>query len=190
MAHSNFPQRSSATSSGSASTSYAHDTHYVYDVFVNHRGPDCKETFATDLHKRLSSYGLRVFLDEQELQRGENLTSQIKGAIREASVHIAVFSKNYAESKWCLEELELMLESKKIILPVFYDGINPSDLRRTRGEHGVYAQALQKLEKKKTVGTETHPETPRYSPDKINKWRQALSDAADISGFELAKYKG
>jgi hypothetical protein len=66
---------------------------------------------------------LRVFLDQLELQEGDDLTAQIKGAIQKASVHIAIFSQNYAESNWCLDELLLMLQSRATILPVFYVGV-------------------------------------------------------------------
>jgi hypothetical protein len=92
-----------------ASSSIA--AHYSYDVFINHRGPDVKKTFASHLYHGLSKHGLRVFLDEPELQPGDSLTSQIEGAVGTASVHVAVFSSHYAESRWCLDELLLMLES-------------------------------------------------------------------------------
>lgn len=82
-----------------------------YDVFINHRGPDVKKTLASHLYHRLLVHGLQIFLDFEELQEGDNLTSQIEGAIRTTSVHIVIFSTNYAESNWCLNELLLMLES-------------------------------------------------------------------------------
>jgi hypothetical protein len=190
MAHLSLPSTSSCSST-SASTSYAHNNSYVYDVFLNHRGPDCKKTFATDLYNRLRGYGLRVFLDQKELQEGDDLTAQIKGAILKASVHIAIFSQNYAKSNWCLDELLLMLQSRATILPVFYVGVKPSDLRWVQREHeGVYARALRELEIKKTFDTQTHQDRPRYQPDTIEKWRKALSDAANISGFELENYNG
>jgi hypothetical protein len=181
----------SSCPSTSASIPYTHNNSYVYDVFINHRGPDCKKTLATDLYNRLRGYGLRVFLDQLELQEGDDLTAQIKGAILKASVHIAIFSENYAESNWCLDELLLMFQSTAKILPVFYIGVKPSDLRWARGEHkGVYARALRKLEMKTTFDSQTHQDRPRYHSDTIEKWRQALSDAADISGFELENYNG
>jgi len=184
MAQLNLPSTSSCSST-SASTSYAHNNYYVYDVFINHRGPDCKKTLATYLYKSLCDKRLRVFLDQQELQEGDDLTSQITGAIKKACVHIAIFSKNYAKSNWCLNELLLMVQSGATILPVFYDGVNPTDLRRAqREDKGVYAQALRELEDKKT-----HQDEPRYPSDTINKWRHALSVAADISGFDISGFE-
>jgi hypothetical protein len=164
----------------SSSASATPNSNYNYEVFINHRGPDVKKTFASHLYRRLLSYGFRVFLDQDEMQEGENLTSQIEGAIATASVHVAIFSTRYAESKWCLDELLLMLKSGATIIPVFYH-VKPSELRWTRGEgkSGVYAEALRRLEKKK-----------RYEPNTVEKWREALSSVAEISGLELEACNG
>jgi len=148
----------------SSSTAVNPDENYYSDVFINYRGSDVKKTFADYLYRRLLSHGLSVFLDQQEFQQGENLTCQIEGAIRSAFVHVTIFFAGNAHSKWCLNELLLMLDSKAYIIPVFYN-VKPVDLRWTRGKDGVYAQALEKLEKKRTY---------------------ALSLVAEeISGFEL-----
>lgn len=176
MAHGNLPSASSS--------SYARNNSYVYDVFLNHRGPDCKETFATDLYNCLRRYGLGVFLDKEELQKGDRLDSQIEGAILKAAVHVAIFSKTYAKSSWCLNELVLMLRSGATILPIFYGGVKPSHLRWVEGNPaGPYAQDLHDLERQTTNGK------PRYHQDTVKEWGRALSQAAGISGFELEKYE-
>jgi hypothetical protein len=77
-----------------------------------------------------------------------------------------------------------MLEWGSTIFPVFYD-VKPSDLR-----YGVYAGSLRFLEEKKTFDFQTRQAKPRYDSEIIRKWRKALSDAADISGFELETYNG
>ena len=86
MAH--FEETSTSTSYGSK------NNNYVFDVFINHRGSDVKRTLATDLYHRLRKHELRYFLDQSELQEGENITPQIEGAIETASVHVAIFSAN------------------------------------------------------------------------------------------------
>eukprot|EP00253_Pinus_taeda_P034782 PITA_34782 len=159
----------SAASSSSPSTSY--------EVFINHRGPDVKTTFASHLYKRLTSFGLRVFLDKPELEKGRTFPSQIEAAIQSAAIHIAVFSPTYANSQWCLDELIGMIRTGATILPVFYN-VEPWELRRT-GKDGRYAEALGK-----------HQEKNRYDSDTIQKWREALSTAANISGFELKQFNG
>eukprot|EP00253_Pinus_taeda_P014484 PITA_14484 len=174
--------------SSSTPTSPGNNNNYVFDVFINHRGPDVKRTLATDLHNRLCKHDLRVFLDQQELQEGEKITPQIESAIRTASVHIAIFSPRYADSRWCLDELLLMVEtmskSSSTIIPVFY-GVNPAELRWTRSKNGVYARALCVLEEKKTSHN-----LPRYDNNTIEKWRKALSEVADIKGFDGENYNG
>lgn len=114
------------------------------------------------------------------MQAGDDLTCQINRAIATASVHIAILSPKYAESRWCLEELVLMLESGTTIIPVFYH-VKPSDLRikTGKGEDGVYGRALRDLEKKK-----------RYEPNTVQIWREALSRVAEISGLELEACNG
>lgn len=204
----------------SSSTSYANKNYNVFDIFINHRGPDCKKPFATDLYNRLCKHGLRPFLDIEELREADGLTCQIEGAIQTASVHIAIFSPRYAESVWCLKELVLMLKSKAPIIPVFYH-VQPSELRwtqrqtglyarvlrmlpwvfrmlpwflrmlcSTRGENGVYARSLRELGEKKTIHRQTGKKEPRYDPNIIKEWRDALFNVADISGFDLESYNG
>lgn len=155
--------------------------HFTYDVFINHRGPDVKDTFASHLYHCLRAHGLRVFLDIEELQKGETITPQIERAIQRSSVHMAIFSENYAQSIWCLHELSLMLQSGSTIIPVFY-GVEPSDLQST---HGKYNICLNELEQQKTYDYQTHETVPRHDPSKITNWRSALLDVSKIDGFNL-----
>jgi len=109
------------------------------------------------------------------MQAGDPVISQINGAIATASVHIAIFSPRYAESKWCLDELLLMLKSGATIIPIFFN-VKPSDLRWAVRD-GVYNQALRKHEE-------------RYDPQTLENWRRAMSDVSFLSGFELEGCKG
>lgn len=171
-----------------ASSSNSSGNKAPYHVFINHRGPDTKLNMAGHLYNRLHNLGLQVFLDKEEMEKGDFFTSQIAAAIRAASVHIAIFSPGYADSEWCLNELLLMLESmesgRSTIIPIFHR-VNPADLRWTVGKDGVYAKALTLLEGKKTTDSLTHQEKPRYDPDIIEKWRNALSEVSKIDGFDL-----
>jgi len=104
---------------------------------------------------------------------------------------VAIFSPTYAASQWCLHELHLMQESKAPIVPVFYN-VEPAELRWTdQNKKGVYADALNKLQMKKTVDSQTHEEKPRCDSATIQNWRNALSSVADISGYDLdGKFDG
>lgn len=157
-----------------------------YDVFLNHRGPDVKKTIASSLYRWLTSRspGLQVFLDSQELEAGQNLDTQIKEAIASASLHVAIFSPRYAQSVWCLEELRLMFESNKPIIPIFYK-VQPTDLRSAQGHKGAYAEDLDKHESKKAWDGQ-----PRHNSSTVLSWRNALFSAAEISGFDLDTFNG
>ncbi|GLJ29372.1 hypothetical protein SUGI_0579210 [Cryptomeria japonica] len=40
--------------------------------------------------------------------------------MKSTSLHIAIFSKNYAQSRWCLDELSFMFRTGTRIVPIFY----------------------------------------------------------------------
>jgi len=162
-----------------------------YDVFLNHRGKDIKKTFANQLYYRLRNYGLQVFYDQEELQKGNRINSEIENAIKVASIHIAIFSKGYAESEWCMDELALMVESESIIISAFH-GVNPTKIWQNPvdGMNGVYAEALRKLKEEKTFDPETHQEKQRYNSNTLEIWEKALKEVTGRVGFELEKYDG
>eukprot|EP01018_Ginkgo_biloba_P021934 Gb_11467 [translate_table: standard] len=116
-----------------------------YDVFINHRGKDVKKSVANIIYHTLELCGLRAFLDSEELQHGDFIPANIQEAIRFASVHIAIFSENYAESPWCFEEFFLMLKTGGKIILVFYH-VKPCALRYN--EKGVYTHAFAQHEEK------------------------------------------
>ncbi|XP_057871792.2 disease resistance protein Roq1-like [Cryptomeria japonica] len=142
----------------------------LFDVFINHRGPDAKETLAVPLYSSLQELRLQAFLDREEMELGDYFPSTIETAIRSASVHIAIFSERYAESAWCLTELILMLESGAKIFPIFY-GVRPCELRYI--ENGAYADAFTSYKKK-----------CRYL-QKLESWKKALQSASLITGLEI-----
>ncbi|XP_057846044.2 disease resistance protein Roq1-like [Cryptomeria japonica] len=143
----------------------------LFDVFINHRGPDVKQTVALQLYKCLTGLGIHTFLDSEEKELGDSFPSTIKCAIHSASAHIAIFSNGYAESPWCLAELLLMLETTAKIFPVFY-GVKPSDLRYI--ESGEYGKAFKKYEEKK-----------RYM-EKLKEWKEALQSVSFLTGYEIS----
>ncbi|GLJ33693.1 hypothetical protein SUGI_0677200 [Cryptomeria japonica] len=145
----------------------------IFDVFINHRGSDCKDTLAMQLYNLLKELGIRAFLDSEEKELGVSFPSTIEIAIHSASAHVAIFSKRYAESAWCLAELLLMLQSRSKIIPVFY-GVKPSDLRYI--EKGVYADAFAKYEEK-----------GRYT-QKLNEWKESLHSISFTAGYEINNF--
>jgi hypothetical protein len=147
----------------------------MFDVFLNHRGPDVKQNFAAHLHQALQGAGCRPFLDMESVETGQHSRKKIYEALGCASVHVAIFSKDYADSNYCLDELCAMLEGKKLVIPVFYD-VSPNDLH-CKLPNGPYTKAFRT----------THGKRPA---SEVKKWKDALRMAAEFSGFQLADYNG
>ncbi|KAG0584090.1 hypothetical protein KC19_3G184300 [Ceratodon purpureus] len=145
-----------------------------FDVFLNHRGPDVKATFVAHLEDALRCAGFRPFLDARSLMKGNPALKSIDQALDAAKVHVAVVSKRYAESKYCLNELVAMMRSRKPVIPVFYD-VEPVDLRWV--ENGPFKEAFLK-----------HKSRGR-TQKKLQEWTDALRSLADITGFCLADFK-
>ena len=116
------------------SSSVAHRR--TYDVFLSFRGADTRQGFVGYLYNSLHQRGINVFIDDESLRSGEEITPSLFKAIQESKIAIIVFSKNYASSTFCLDELAKILECFKgedrLVLPVFYH-VDPSDVRHQRG---------------------------------------------------------
>ncbi|KAK6781250.1 hypothetical protein RDI58_023434 [Solanum bulbocastanum] len=147
--------------------------HLSYDVFLSFRGEDTRKTFTGHLYTQLCQVGVHTFIDDEELRKGDAISIELDKAIEQSRVSIVVFSKNYASSSWCLDELVKILDCKQrlkqIVLPIFYD-VDPSQVRKQTGSFG---EALIK-HKERSFGAE-----------RMEKWKAALTEAANLSGWDL-----
>ena len=113
-----------------------------------------------------------MYRDDINLPRGGEIGLELLKAIETSRIAVVVFSKNYGTSDWCLDELVKIMECKKLlnqrVLPIFYD-VSQSEVLEQKG---IFAEALLK-----------GPE------DKVNNWRAALTEAADLAGLQLVKYR-
>ncbi|XP_057495794.1 disease resistance protein RUN1 [Actinidia eriantha] len=149
---------------------------WTYDVFLSFRGKDTRKTFTDHLYFALKDAGVNAFRDDNELRRGKDISSELLKAIRESRISVIVFSVNYADSRWCLEELGEILECRKrlrqLVLPIFY-GVDPSDVRKQRGSFEIGEAFVNKL------GADMEK--------LVSRWKSALTEAANLSGWELSK---
>ncbi|PHU08275.1 hypothetical protein BC332_24764 [Capsicum chinense] len=123
------------------------------------------------LYVTLQQKGINTFKDDEKLDRGNSISPDLLREIEESRIALIVFSKNYANSTWCLDELEKIMECNKrkgqIVLPVFYD-VDPSTVRKQKSSFG---EAFSSHE-------------AHFSDDKLQKWREALEEAANLSGWD------
>ncbi|KAM5572487.1 TMV resistance protein N-like [Rosa sericea] len=147
---------------------------YTHDVFLSFRGEDTRYNFTGHLHRNLVQRGINTFIDDDDLPRGEEISEALLRAIEGSKLSLIVFSENYASSKWCLDELVHILgcrrSKKQMVWPIFYK-VDPSDVRRQRG---TFSEALAEHDR-------------RFEDDKnkVLRWRAALSEAANLSGWHF-----
>ncbi|PWA54488.1 toll/interleukin-1 receptor (TIR) domain-containing protein [Artemisia annua] len=144
---------------------------FKYDVFLSFRGEDTRNTFVGHLYKALEQNGIQTYKDDEKIEKGETIDTQLMESIEDSRFFIIVFSKDYAGSSWCLDELVKIMECRKAseqtAYPIFYD-VEPTEIRK---QSGAVEKAFEKHENKAAAG----------------KWRQALKEAADLAGWELKK---
>jgi hypothetical protein len=153
-----------------ASSSSSFVSQWAYDAFLSFRGEDTRKTFTAHLYAALCRNGINTFMDDK-LRSGEEISPTLVKAIEESEISIIVLSKNYASSRWCLDELMKILECRKTrgqhILPLFYH-VDPSEVRNQTNSVG---EAFAELEE-------------RFKNDemKVHGWKTALTQVANLSG--------
>ena len=139
-----------------------------YDVFLSFRGEDTRDNFAYYLYKALLEKGIHTFRDDDEIEGGKRVMTELMQAIEESKCSVIILSKNFASSTWCLNELVKILECEKLgqrIYAIFYE-VDPSDVRKQAGEFGKgFSQAVSK------------------DPARAEKWRNALVEIAGLKGW-------
>ena len=145
---------------------------HEYEVFVSFRGADIRTGFKSHFFAALNHERIGAYRDDIDLPRGGEIGPELLKAIESSRIAVVVFSKNYATSDWCLDELVKIMECKRLlnqrVLPIFYD-VSQSEVLE---QNGIFAEALLK-----------GPE------DKVNNWRAALTEAADLAGLHLEQYR-
>ncbi|KAJ9554671.1 hypothetical protein OSB04_018716 [Centaurea solstitialis] len=78
-------------------------------------------------------------LDDQTLPQGRKIGPSLLKAIEESHIVVIVFSENYADSSWCLQELAHIMKCKDerglIVIPIFYH-VDSSEVRKQKGKYG------------------------------------------------------
>ncbi|XP_010645868.1 disease resistance protein RUN1 isoform X2 [Vitis vinifera] len=146
---------------------------WKYDVFLSFRGEDTGKTFTDHLYTALDENGFYAFRDDEKHEKREEIAPEFLTAIEESKISILVFSKNYASSRWCLDELETIIKSMKkpgrMVMPVFYH-VDPSEVRDQIGSCEVFL---------------SHERDAEETKEKVNRWRAALREASNLVGWRL-----
>ncbi|KAG2334242.1 hypothetical protein Bca52824_005422 [Brassica carinata] len=147
---------------------------WTHHVFPSFRGEDVRRNFLSHVHTEFERKGITPFIDN-EIKRGESIGPELIRAIRESKIAIILISRNYASSKWCLDELVEIMKCREelgqTVMAVFYE-VDPSDVKKLTGYFGKVFR--------KTCAGKTKECTER--------WRQALAKVATIAGYHSSNW--
>ncbi|CAH8333552.1 unnamed protein product [Eruca vesicaria subsp. sativa] len=156
-------------------------------VFINFRGDELRDNFVNQLVRALREGDINVFIDLHEL-KGRKLKTLFT-RIENSKIALAVFSKRYCESKWCLNELakmnDEMQEGKLVVIPIFYN-VTSHDVKRAgnldreadfEGEEEEFTVLFKKMKEKHA-----------NNPNLVNRWELALKSVTERVGFSTNVY--
>ncbi|CAN6810825.1 unnamed protein product [Brassica oleracea var. botrytis] len=147
---------------------------WMHDVFPSFRGADVRRTFLSHIQMEFERKGITPFVDN-EIRRGESIGPELIKAIRGSKIAIILLSRNYASSKWCLDELVEIMKCREelgqTVMAVFYE-VDPSDVKKLAGDFGRVFR--------KTCAGKTK--------ECIERWRQAFAKVATIAGYHSSNW--
>ncbi|XP_024004560.1 disease resistance protein TAO1 isoform X12 [Eutrema salsugineum] len=147
---------------------------WTHDVFPSFRGEDVRRSFLSHIQKEFERKGITPFNDNG-IKRGKSIGPELIRAIRGSKIAIILLSKNYASSRWCLDELVEIMKCREelgqTVMAIFYK-VDPSDVKKQTGYFG-------EVFKKTCAGK---------SKEDIRRWRQALEKVAKIAGYHSNRW--
>ncbi|XP_059310269.1 toll/interleukin-1 receptor-like protein [Lycium ferocissimum] len=172
-------------SSSSSASNLQYRPPFKYDVFLSFIGFDIGNTFAAHLYQGLKNRGIVTFKDDKMLDHGYSVEEQILKAIEVSQFALVIFSRGYASSSWCLNELVKIMECKDksglTVIPVFYH----MDPLHVRMQSGNFADAFAEHELRyKDEGMQKDKMSGEHNGAKHSKMEQnrAKIEQAALSG--------
>ncbi|KAF3777089.1 TMV resistance protein [Nymphaea thermarum] len=173
---------------------------FEFDVFLSFRGKDTRKGFTGHLYDRLKLHGVSAFKDSEDLEKGKEI-NKLLDYIKGSMIFMPIFSKRYAESKWCLKEISMMVACERLIIPVFFD-VEPKEVS-DQIEH--FAPAFERYERDaRKYSGDPHDPSPscwnrfivlqritkswrssHMDQEEVSNWRHALKTVGKLNGFHL-----
>ncbi|WZZ75791.1 hypothetical protein YC2023_087161 [Brassica napus] len=170
LSTSSTPSALSPSSASPSSSSHV----WLHDVFPSFRGEDVRKNFLSHIKKEFKRKTI-TFFNDNGIQRGESIAPELIRGIRGSKIAVVLLSKNYASSKWCLEELVEIMNCREelgqTVMAIFYK-VDPSDVKKLNGDFG-------KVFRKTCEGK---------SKEDIRRWKQALEKVATIAGYHSCNW--
>ncbi|XP_028754868.1 TMV resistance protein N-like [Neltuma alba] len=143
-----------------------------YDVFLSFRGEDTRDAFSSYLYEALREANIHTFMDHK-LHKGDHISSILLKTIEESEISLIIFSKDYASSTWCMDELFHIMKCKdkygRLVIPIFFQ-VDPSNIRKQNGSFGDgFAKLKQRF---------------KHNQERVQKWENALIKVASLFGWD------
>ncbi|XP_042518608.1 toll/interleukin-1 receptor-like protein [Macadamia integrifolia] len=146
-----------------------------WNVFLSFRRKDTRN-FTSHLYAALDREGIKTLKDDEKQEKGELTSKALKKEINESRFSVIIFSRNYAGSRWCLEELALIMERwekhDQKVFPVFLSGVHPLDVKHHKGS---FEEPFGEHEK-------------RFGREMVERWRSALRAASQLYGWSFKEF--
>ncbi|KEH29010.1 disease resistance protein (TIR-NBS-LRR class) [Medicago truncatula] len=167
----------------SFTTSTSDSNRKRYNVYLSFCDEDSR-SFVLGIYTAFTSEpDVVVFWEDQwfesEDRRSKQPSDSTLNVIGDCEIVVIVFSKNYFNSRWCLQELEKITQCCQrtmdglIVLPVFYDGVYSSD-KIVRVPRDTYVDAFHDYVDKILM----LEETSSADEDKFMTWIAAITNQA------------
>ncbi|KAF3795029.1 TMV resistance protein [Nymphaea thermarum] len=108
-----------------------------------------------------------TFVDDGYLRKGDHLNGMHR-VIETPRLFVVVLAKRYADSRWCLMELTKIMQTGRLILPVFYD-VQPFEVSH---QTGPFEAAFRR-----------HELDNKTEKTAVDEWSDALWEVAGMSGM-------
>ena len=95
------------------------------DVFISYTTPDYD--IAHKIVAYLEERGISCFIADRDIEKGASYASSLTKGITNCTTSLLVASKNINESEHVLNELEIMVNKRKYILPFFVENFEMND---------------------------------------------------------------
>ncbi|EOA23068.1 hypothetical protein CARUB_v10003848mg [Capsella rubella] len=160
-----------------------------HQVFVSFRGSDVRHNFFSFLKDALIKNNINVVTDE-DAPRGKPIDENLLKLIRNSRIAVVIFSENYPESTWCLDELveiERQMGLNKLdSCPIFFEVETCHvKLQATRSvfEYNLLRLEHEERRKARQIGKKAWED----AEERFEGWRRALILVASRLGLTYKK---
>lgn len=177
------------------------DDNNAKSIFLSHSSKD--KFFVRTLADHLRGYGIKVWIDEAEINIGDSLTEKIGRAIEGTDYMGAVLSHNSINSEWVQRELQIALQKeikgkKVVVLPILIETVELPPFLKDKmyadfTNPDQFENELFKLlralgvpieKEKKEIETKTI-ELPQKTPSQLTPTERKLTTFEDIKIIEI-----